>query len=252
MDVRVFLSYVVQFCEYNIATRELDFTVSVTAHTEISQDVHALSILILEDKVTGVTTDYAQANNYSESTLSVPLVGLDGVNWRSLPDPVPASDMVYDDVVRDLIGGIEGIEDAITDAVDAQSQTYSDTYTLPSTFDENEVWIVALLLDRVTGEIIQAYEEELLLPSSVKDSEEAVDIDIYPNPATNYINIGIAGLGNQKLDLNVKDSNGESVGRFSDFDGQHIDVSSLPAGFYTLTVKGAFGSHSRPFIVLSR
>lgn len=61
---------------------------------------------------------------------------------------------------------------------------------------------------------------------------ESVKFDIYPNPTTGIVNVGV----NTVFDANVYNYQGQIVMRLTDNNGQ-IDMSALPAGLYLLEIR---------------
>ena len=81
---------------------EFALSVEVHANIDLDGDFKLLGV-VTEDGVTGTASGYAQVNAYSGSGSAYPL------DWYSnQPSPVPASEMVYNEVGRGLIGGFSG------------------------------------------------------------------------------------------------------------------------------------------------
>jgi len=197
--------------DYNSSTRTLSASLSAFAHTDLNADDHRFGFILLEDNVTGSDPDYDQLNFYSADASDLPLIGVDGTNWQDLPASVPASDMVYDDVAREIFGGFDGIQNSITSVSSGSSLLYDINYILPSTIDENQVYMVVFIMDNKTGEIINVYKEEMRFVSDLSE----VDLDdkyiVYPNPASQHFSIKT----NRNIDAPI------NVDLF-DFAGQHI------------------------------
>lgn len=242
---------------YNEETREIELTVSSVAHTTIDDKIHSYSFVILEDKVTGSSPEFAQANNYSSEASDISLVGVDGVDWKTRSNPVPESLMTYDDVVRDVIGGFEGIENSVANSTSGQALSYSENYTLSSAFDENEIWIVALALDMETGEVINAVEQPLLLDSEVNDLEIVKGLKIYPNPAVDYIDVQIQSLENQKIVLHISNVLGQELYKLEDQleigeNSLRIQLDGIQSGPHFLHILTTNGKVSKSLTILDR
>lgn len=224
---------------YDVTTRTLDYTISGTAYTALDGDVHRLSFLLVEDGVTGSDSAYDQANNFSTEAASLPLVGPDGTDWQGLSDPVPASDMVYDDVVREAIGSFEGEIGSLGDMGPGETYEWSGQVVIPSTFDENNLRLVVLALDAETGQALQAYEEELEFSSAV--SELAYDVKAYPNPALDRVVVEL-DRAMQVEGLQLEDYKGrildpKHIAYTPDFQSVTIHRKGLSAGFYFLKIQ---------------
>jgi hypothetical protein len=81
-----------------------------------------------------------------------------------------------------------------------------------------------------------------------------VDINVYPNPATNYINVEVATDDAQEFNASIVDMMGKTV--YSDQLGHNggtetykISVNNLAKGIYFLHLNNANGKHVQKFIV---
>src|SRR5699024_1843067 len=109
---------------YQYGTRELNLDVTTNFYTDIDEAHFALSVIVVENGVSGTDSNWGQSNYYSGGSQG-PMGG-----FENLPQVVPASDMVYDRVGRAIIGGYYGEEGSIPSAVsDGDSPSYSFTYT---------------------------------------------------------------------------------------------------------------------------
>jgi len=79
-------------------TRQLFVTATVEPATPLS-GFFAQSLIITEDGISGTTSEYDQFNNYAFNQ-NGPMGG-----YETLANPVPASEMVYDHVAREIVGG---------------------------------------------------------------------------------------------------------------------------------------------------
>lgn len=192
---------------YDSASRDLQVTLNGTAHTTLENTAHRLSFVILEDRVTGEGPSFAQANNYSSEALDVLLEDVNGQNWQALSNPVPAEEMTYNDVARDIVGGYDGILESIANVKNGENFSYDFDYTLSSAFDENEIWLVALALDVETGEIVQAEEKKLEFESAVEENSKDKIFSLYPNPASSIVYLSSKEL-NTQMDIEIYDGLG--------------------------------------------
>ena len=74
----------------------------------------------------------------------------------------------------------------------------------------------------------------------VKDVVKDLDIDIYPNPTTNSIQINL-GDNLQIEGLELLNSNGQFIGLYHD--DNTMDLSALPPGLYYLRIETDQGVH---------
>jgi len=72
-------------------------------------------------------------------------------------------------------------------------------------------------------------------PADVADiSNPYQTLSIYPNPATNKVSLSLTMPGN--TDLKIFTADGRECMNNTDFSGNSIDTSVLPAGFYIVEV----------------
>ena len=125
--------------EFEAATRLMTAIVTVTA-LENLEGSYSVSGVVVEDAVSGTTSQYNQANQYSNYYF--PMGG-----YEKLPNPIPANRMAYDHVARQLLGGYEGEAGFPTTLAKGQSFAQTFTYYIPENFDHNYVRVVGILLD---------------------------------------------------------------------------------------------------------
>ena len=232
--------------DYNSATRQLSATLSAFAHTELNADDHRFGFVLVEDNVIGEGPDYDQSNIYSADASNLPLIGVDGVNWQDLPTVVPAEDIDYDDVARDVLGGFDGIQNSITTASVGSKVLYELDYALPSTIDENEVNLVVFILDRTTGEIINVFKEKMEFVSSTSRIAADAEMTLYPNPTRNNFSIKYTGPSAQVYTVELFQFDGKLIKAYKDLnhlDNQSFELDALQLfpGSYTVKISSDSG-----------
>jgi len=132
--------------QLNAANTQIDVTVQVTSgvDTVVNQRI---ALVIIENDVTGTTSAYDQANNYSGGGYGV--MG----GYENLPSPVPASQMVYQEVARGIYPSFNGVDGSVPESLTANTPvTYSYTITLPSNINNlAKIELIALLLENKAG-----------------------------------------------------------------------------------------------------
>ncbi len=134
---------------FNDQTRELLIKTNVEAFTEMRNADLRLSVVITEDGVTGTGSAWAQANNYAGGTQG-PMGG-----YENLPNPVPATLMVYNHVAREIVNGWSGMP-FISDLNFGDVASSTLTYTVPQGINERELHAMVLVTDPVTSEVYNA------------------------------------------------------------------------------------------------
>ncbi|WP_299111227.1 Omp28-related outer membrane protein [uncultured Winogradskyella sp.] len=227
-----------------------NLTISAKANffTNFSNANLRLGVIITEDGVTGTSNGYAHVNYYSGGA-NGPMGG-----YESLPDPVPASQMVYNHVGRALLGGFNGQAGSIPTVINAgDTVSYDFNYTIPSTSDQDNMHIVVVVIDPNDGSIVSAAQSSVTQALSVEEVSGIDSIKIYPNPAKDLINVAFdASNGDYKI--TVTDMLGRTVINKSYeglFGNQNIElpVNQLNAGHYIMNINDGSASYSTKFIV---
>jgi thiol-disulfide isomerase/thioredoxin len=164
-----------------------------------------IAIVVTENGVKGTASGYRQVNYYAGGTN-----GAMG-GYENLPNPVPASQMVYQDVARALFGSFTGFNESIPSTISVGTPIdYTYTFILPSSvLNVDSIEVVALLFDGNTGEIVNAdriaaseiktytsiKEIQLtgLIVNAYKNTEETLAIDVETKDAQ-VVSIAIYGL----------------------------------------------------------
>jgi hypothetical protein len=168
---------------------------SASFYTPVASANFRLAVVITEDGVTGTGSGYNQANYYSGGAQG----NMGG--YESLPDPVPAADMVYDHVGRALLGGFNGQSGSVPGSItDGQVASYSFNYSVPSSSDRNNMHAVVMLINSSTGEVVNASQISIAEEASVLDLN-TVDFNVYPNPASDAVNVSFEAIGETSVSI---------------------------------------------------
>jgi len=174
---------------------------SATFYTQFSSANYRLGVILYENGVTGTSAGYNQTNYYANNA-NGPMGG-----YESLPDPVPAAQMVYDYVGRALLGGYNGQAGSVPATItDGQQVSHSFNYTVPSSIDRANLRGVVVLIDQSTGEVVNAHK--FLSPFADLKEVNTIDVNVYPNPASELVNIAFEAE-NTTYSLNITDVSGK-------------------------------------------
>jgi hypothetical protein len=227
-----------------------NLTISATASffTNFSNANFRLAAIITEDGVTGTSSNYAQANYYSGGGS-----GAMG-GYENLPDPIPASQMVYDHVGRALLGGFNGAAGSIPAVITAgDNVTYDFNYSIPANSNQNNMHVVVLVINQATGSIVSGVQTSVSQALSVEAVSGIDSIKIFPNPAKDNINIALKA-SNGNYTISVTDMLGRAVleksyeGLFGNQTLQ-LPISELNPGHYVMLINDGNASYSSKFIV---
>lgn len=224
--------------------------VTGTAYSSISTEHNALRFgaVVTEDNVTGTDPGYDQVNIYAGGAQG-PMGG-----YEKLPNPVPASQMVYDFVARALIGGFNGIEASIPDAVAANEEfSFEFSYQVPAEYDEEEMRVIVYVMDDETGEMLNGDM------AGVTDQATSVPLMplgssvLYPNPATDMMNLAVNYQTTEPVTMAIYDVTGRMIRDLGKLDLsatstlERIDVSDMQTGNYILELRYKNSVTALPF-----
>lgn len=229
-----------------LSGRDITVDASATFYSNFNNSNFRLGLILVEDHVTGTSSGYAQANYYAGG-------GSGEMNgYENLPNPVPASEMVYDHVGRALIGGYNGLEGTVpTNLVDGQSISHTFSYTVPEEFDLDHLHGVVVLIDQSNGSIVNANKFDIN-SLSVNDLAINTDFAIFPNPAKEQVSIRISENGNYNAiiyNMTGKQVSSFNLNELSNNESTTIPVNNLKPGVYILTLAKKGKSFSKKLII---
>jgi len=220
--------------------------VTATFNTTISSANYRLAVIIMEDGVTGTTTDYDQSNYF---TGGPPMGG-----YESLPNPVPASQMTYNHTSIAILGGFSGQIGSIPTSITTGDEvSYTFNYTVPTTSNRTKLHAVAVLIDGSNGEIINAEEISLSEALGVNDVAETITLTVYPNPAADNLNISFNAKGGD-YSISIIDTLGRTVlsntyNDLSGFQNHKVNINNIHPGNYIISISNNKTSFSKKIII---
>ncbi len=194
-------------------------------------------LVFKEDGVTGTSSQYNQVNYYAGGGRG-PLPDAKGFDYATAPDPVPASQMVYHHVARAIEPSYSGAVGSVPATLTFEQEvTYSFNVNLPSTvINPNHVQVVALLLDnKKGGEVVNASEKKLTNVVSIPEVE-ALQANIFPNPASDFFNIELAETSDFSFELVNAIGQTVMTQSYTDANSATVSTENLAKGVYFLTL----------------
>lgn len=234
---------------WNATTRELQ--VSSKAHfVSSATSSYKMAIVITEDDVTGTTSAYNQANAYSGGNSGV--MG----GFESLSNPVPAAQMHYDHVARDIAPGWNGFAGSFPATVSAgEDHVVTYTFTLPAGWDETKVHIIGMLIApngkidnagtaTIDEAVANGYENGVeITDGNLGIAENQMDdlLSVYPNPATESANLALNLKEQTDVTVTIADAAGRVVAQrtYQSLSGSSVipvNTSAYNSGIYTVMV----------------
>lgn len=195
--------------EYNEQTDSLWITGQANFIESISGN-YRLAVVLTEDSVTGTTSDYNQENFFAGGQYG------DMGGYGSLPDPVPASQMVYNRVARKLIGNFHGEPNSLPLDME-QGETYAHTFGavyLSPEYDMNHINVITLLIGPdstiVNGNsttLAEAMSGTVGITKNITKNE----VTIFPNPSQESAFIRINLKERKQINIHLYNAMGTLV-----------------------------------------
>jgi hypothetical protein len=222
---------------------------SLTVNTSVRPaiDLHGdyrLALAITEDNVTGTTTDYDQKNYWAGGNHG----NMGG--YENKPNPVPAADMRYDFVARNIYPAPDGAPGSLP-ANMQHNNDYPATFTttLNGTWDKLKLKAAVLLIRMADSTILNS--TQIYLPLAVTTpASPLAGIDLYPNPAADMAHLRFDLKQTEEATISVTDLAGKTLYQQSlgiTAAGKHeqgLPVSSLSNGIYFVTIKTTSGKET--------
>lgn len=236
--------------DYDEVTRELSAT--VTGTFLMNAISHRFNLILTEDGVTGTGAGWSQSNYYAGGAQG-PMGG-----YESLPNPVPAAQMVYDHVARAIVGTPNGAVGSLPFIVKAgESHSYTFTHTLDMTWNPEKIHVIGVLHNDQTKSIANAVSTSLL-NSGISDLPASVtSLDIFPNPTAHEAFVRLNLDQTLPVSIRVVDILGQTVAERPY--GMQTGDQILPvltrdwsAGMYQIQITVGSDMISRPLMVGSR
>lgn len=232
--------------QYNEETRLLEVVVDVEMIETVTGN-YRIGLAITEDNVTGVGPGWAQVNAFSGGST---VVG----GYELLPNPVPASMMVYDHVARAILPDFAGAFDAYTPEYTAGG-TYGFNFsiTLPVGWDVDELNLVGMFyapnnrIDNAYGldlddAIENGWHDSGNYVGLAKLPEPEATIKLYPNPSNglSFVQIDLETAENVSVDIRSVDGRliaSRDYGVLATTSRLPVNTANYAAGIYMVQIK---------------
>ncbi len=233
-------AFITNGATWNATTRELKVSVSANFQSA-ANNTYRLACVLTEDSIKGTASGYNQANYYSSSSQNLDLINDAGVNWKNLPNPVPAAQMRYDHVARAINPSFDGLANSFPAAVaSGETHTVNFVFTLPATWNENKIHIIGLLIDP-QGDIDNAGKATIseavsngFVPAATASLEDLTlnqlddVVKLYPNPAQHFTNIEINVKEATQLGVSLMDMSGKMIAQKENMTIDQSSIITLP------------------------
>ena len=182
---------------------------------------YKFAVILVEDDVTGTTSGYGQRNYYAGGAYG------EMGGFENMPATIPASQMVYKHVGRALLGGYNGQDNSVpTTITDGQTVSYTFSYTIPATQNQDKLYAVLLLLDANDGIILNATKLTKTTLAVNDINRISANTKIYPNPAKSDFSIMLVKDGIYKI--TIFDMVGREVKNYGNVNSNAAKITNLP------------------------
>ncbi len=193
-------------------------------------------VVLTEDKLSGTENKWAQKNKYAGG-----IFGQIG-GYENKPDPVPASDMVYNYVARATYPNPDGT-DNLPDTL-IHNQTYSVKFdtTINRAWNKNNMHAHVLLFRHDDSTILNAVKIPFALSVKHINNEQGIDAWLYPNPAGLYTTLEFNLPYTQKASLQITDISGRVITHTgareyqAGINKENLQIGNLQNGIYFITI----------------
>ena len=162
--------------------------------------------------------------------------------------------MVYHFVPRALFGGFNGMENSVPDVLEAGEEFMVEwTYTVPEGYNVEEMDAITFILDEETGEILNGSTVPLDQQLSAVPLIPMGQTSLYPNPATDIMNLSVDFLSDVPVSLKIYNSYGgliKNLGKINLSSGtafEQINVADFAPGIYILELRQDNAVTALPF-----
>jgi len=214
---------------------------------------YKLACVLVEDSVTGNSSQYNQANSYSGAGS---LIDVDGIDWNTLPTSVSYSQMIYRHVGRSISPSFTGKLLSSTSFVDGDNETICFEFILDPSWDQSQIHIVGMFIDdnnridNASSTDITTAVNKGYVPCATTSIGLELNgpnrVNIYPNPATNKIYI--SNLTEDNTLIKIYDINGRLVLENNVSNKEYLDISKISKGIYQIKFEGSDWSEMRKLI----
>jgi len=231
-------------------------TLKVSLTVDIQNNINGnykLACVLVEDSVTGNSTQYNQSNSYSGGSS---LVDVDGTDWNTLPSSVHYSQMMYRHVGRSIAPSFSGESLNTTSFISGDTETICFEFILDPSWDQSQIHIVGMFIDNnnrvdnasstaISTAINTGYTQCAVTSTGI-ELNGPNRVNVYPNPVTDKIYI--SNLKEDNTLVKIYDINGRLVLENKVSNKEYLNVSKLSKGVYQIKFEGSDWNETRKLI----
>lgn len=237
---------------YKAADNSLDISAEIEFKKNATGEFW-VNMVLTEDGVRGTGTGYNQSNAYANNAAG-PMGG-----YETLPNPVPAAQMVYEHVAR----AISGIQKTAANTLngtftEGTKRVVNFNIPLPQGVNKDSLHIIPILLSS------NGYENASI--ATLKEAEDngfsvnveniiyTESVQVYPNPATEIFYIDLAIKVPSQINIAIRDISGRlmferNYGRLEGDQVFPVNTVSLQSGVYFAEITTDEGAMTKKIVV---
>lgn len=240
-------AFITNGADWNSTTRTLKVSISADFQMAANNN-YKIACVLTEDDVTGTGSGWSQSNSYAG--------GGNGVmgGYELLPNPVPATQMVYDHVARQIAPSFGGFANSFPATVNVgETHTVNFSFVLPVGWEENEMHIIGMLIapngridNAGKATISEAVANGYVNGSSAglfEMNEDQVDatFKLYPNPASDFAVVALQLNADSEVSMKLIDMSGKELatrnyGTMNGVSEIVMNTADLTSGVYLVEV----------------
>jgi hypothetical protein len=247
---------IVNGAQWNAGTDSIYVSLTTTFTQAVSSGNYKVACVLIEDNVTGSGSGWSQSNYYAGGGSGV--MG----GYELLPNPVPAAQMEYDFVARNIIPSFAGLSSAYTiPASIGYVKTHNFVFAVPAGWSQADLKIVGLFIDN-TGKIDNAsstdiatainngYVSGTMVADPTAGVEESLidQMALYPNPTSTITNLKFSLTEMTEVTLNIMTIDGKIISshNYGPLNGaQNIEINTMEWANGIYLVEVAAGKSSK-------
>jgi hypothetical protein len=229
-----------------------DFTGEIEAEfiKDNANNQYWFNLVLTEDGVRGSTSAYNQANYYAG--------GAQGAmgGYEVLPNPVPASQMVYDHVARAVFGlnKDETKFQGVMKTGDKRTAKFKGNIGANAKIENMHVIPILMSIKGYENGNSISFTDAIAKGVSATEDVLVTGVNVYPNPADDQLTFEIELPAASEVSISINDISGRSIanrnyGKLSGNQIIPVNISTLNPGIYTATIATENGMRIEKIVV---
>ncbi len=239
------------FADIQLSSNIVGSTLTVPVKVKPAVDLSgrcSIALILTEYDVKGTGSAWAQVNYYSGGADGS--MAINGVDYATLPEVVPASQMHYDHVARKIVPSPLG-DSTILPAIMLHDSTYTINIstTIPASYNKDKMKAVVALIDNQTGDILNSANVNLGTGLSVSNINKVLTgVVVSPNPAIDNIMLSFSLSHQEDIVISILDMAGKvcvkQIANGNEGNNQvALSTKDIASGCYLVCIQSGIEQH---------